>query len=93
MTPSGTLELTGDLDNSTEAITILAPSVSTVTWNGKAIPVTTRDGNLVVAAVDGPGSVVLPSLGPWKWQDSLPEIQSNYSASSPAWTGKFLLQR
>lgn len=86
ITPSGTLELTGDLDNSTETITILAPSVSAVTWNGKSIPVITKDGNLIVAAVDGPaGSFVLPALGPWKWQDSLPEIQSNYSASSQAW--------
>lgn len=89
ITANGTLELTGDLESGTQDIKILAPSVSTVTWNGKALPVTSKDGNLIVATVDGPDSIVLPSLGPWTWQDSLPEIQSNYSASSQAWVGKF----
>ncbi|CAN8097750.1 unnamed protein product [Discula destructiva] len=82
----GTLDLTGDIDNSTQAITIFAPSVSSVTWNGKPVSITSRDGNLLTATLDGPAEFSLPSLGPWKWTDSLPEIQADYDDSSIAWT-------
>ncbi|PSR79545.1 family 35 glycosyl hydrolase [Coniella lustricola] len=84
---TSTLALTGDVDNSTEPLTIFAPaSVSTVTWNGVALTILARDGNLLTAQAQGPTTAfALPSLGPWTWRDSLPEIQSNYTASSAAW--------
>lgn len=87
ITSNNTLELTGDVDSTTQAITIFTPSVASVTWNGKQLAVT-KDGNMLTATLEGPADVTLPSLGPWKWQDSLPEIQPNYTASASAWISK-----
>lgn len=87
ITSNKTLELTGDIDKSTEPITIFAPIVSSVTWNGKEL-VVKKDGNMLSATLDGPAEFTLPSLGPWRWQDSLPEIQANYTASSNTWISK-----
>lgn len=89
ITSNGTLALTGDVDNSTQPITILAPSVASVTWNGEPITITSKDGNLLTAVLVGPTDFNLPSLGPWKWHDSLPETQANYTTSSTTWIGKF----
>lgn len=86
---NGTLALTGDIDTSTQAITIFTSPVSSVTWNGKPVTITSRDGNLLTATLDGPTEVSLPSLGPWKWLDSLPEIRTDYVASSSAWISQF----
>lgn len=89
ITSNGTLALTGDVDNSTQPITIFAPSVASVTWNSKPVTITSQDGNLLTATLDGPTDFELPSLGPWKSHDSLPEIQVNYTTSSTTWIGKF----
>ena len=40
---------------------------------------------MLTATVQGPESFELPSLGPWKWHDSLPEIQPNYTVSPNVW--------
>ncbi|KAF3761817.1 family 35 glycoside hydrolase [Cryphonectria parasitica EP155] len=85
ITSNQTLQLTGDVDNSTEPITIFAPSVKAVTWNGKPLAIASRDGNLLTATVDGPAAFTLPALTGWKWYDSLPEIQANYTVSSTTW--------
>lgn len=89
ITSNATLELTGDVANSTQPITIFAPSVSSVSWNGKALAVT-KDGNMLSATLEGPAVFTLPILGPWKWHDSLPEIQSNYTTSPKTWISEFL---
>lgn len=89
MTSNGTLALTGDIDNTTQPITVFAPSVTSITWNGKPITIASQDGSLLTATLDGPADFSLPSLGPWKWQDSLPEIQADYTTSSTTWIGKF----
>lgn len=91
ITANKTLVLTGDIDNSTELVTIIAPSVSSVTWNGKQVAIASRDGNMLTTTLDGPTALTLPSLGPWKWHDSLPEVQTNYSAFSEAWVGKLFI--
>lgn len=84
ITPNNTLELTGDIDKPIESITIFAPSILSVSWNGQVLDVT-KDGNTLTATLDGPPEFALPSLGPWKWHDSLPETQSNYSVSTNTW--------
>ncbi|KUI53455.1 putative beta-galactosidase B [Cytospora mali] len=81
-----TLQLTGDIDKSTQSITIFAPSISSVTWNGKLLTITSKNGNMLTATVQGPPAFTLPPLGPWRWHDSLPEIQPNYTTSSAVWT-------
>lgn len=86
ITPNNTLQLTGDIDKSTQSVTIFAPPVSSVTWNGKPLTITSKDGNMLTATVKGPPAFTLPSLGPWKWHDSLPEIQPNYTTSAAVWT-------
>lgn len=87
-----TLALTGDIDNSTEPLTIFAPStISTVTWNGNKIDLASKDGNLFTAQVHGPKAFALPSLGSWKWHDSLPEIQANYTTSATTWISAYPL--
>lgn len=87
ITSNNTLQLTGDVDGSTQAITIFTPSITTVTWNGKQLAIT-KDGNMITATLDGPEDFSLPALGPWKWQDTLPEIKSNYTVSDNVWISK-----
>lgn len=81
-----TLELTGDIDSDGTAIYVFAPkSASSVSWNGKKLVVIARSGNLIKAVSQKPSTFKLPSLGPWKSHDSLPEIALDYKASSDAW--------
>ncbi|KZP00442.1 glycoside hydrolase family 35 protein [Calocera viscosa TUFC12733] len=80
-----TLELRGDL-NETTYLTVLAPStVTKITWNGDQV-------ELDAAASSGPGGVLraslcpklsissfsLPTLNTWKYADSLPEVSGSY---------------
>lgn len=84
-----TLELTGDLDGATTPIYVFLPRAAcSVSWNGKKLKIGSRNGKLVKATLDGPAPFQLPGLGRWKSHNSLPEIASNYSATSDAWIGK-----
>lgn len=56
-----------------------------MTWNGAELTTVSKDGNMLTATVQGPESFTLPTLGPWKWHDSLPEIQPNYTVSPKVW--------
>ncbi|KAI0121127.1 beta-galactosidase B [Xylariales sp. AK1849] len=79
------LKLTGDVANATK-ITVFAPkSVCSVTWNGKRLAFETSEGGVLTATLDAKARFKLPVLRGWKYGDSLPEVQSNYSASSSAW--------
>ncbi|KAK6065263.1 beta-galactosidase b [Seiridium cupressi] len=79
------LALTGDVANATD-ITIFAPkSVCAVTWNGKKLEFNSGKSGALTARLGGAAEFTLPDLGGWKYIDSLPEIQSNYSATSEAW--------
>ncbi|KAJ7596268.1 glycoside hydrolase family 35 protein [Mycena floridula] len=81
-----TLSLKGDL-NATAGdveLLVLAPkSVRTFQWNSKTIAVkgsSVSNPGLVQFTLKSPvPSISVPSLGPWKFFDSLPEIQSNFS--------------
>jgi hypothetical protein len=85
-----TLELTGDLGNGTTNIIVFAPSsVEKLSWNGKEARITSSNGGLLTADLQGLASFSLPSLGTWKYFDSLPEIWPNYTATSVAWVGKW----
>ena len=79
-----TLALTGDTTTAT-TIQAYAPSaVTTVTWNGAAVPVTrTTDGALQLTA-GGPVSVTLPTLTNWKYSAESPESQPGFDDSG--WT-------
>lgn len=77
--------LTGDVANAT-TITVFAPkSISCLRWNDKELTITSSKEGILTAEVGGKVEFSLPALGPWKAADSLPEIQSNYSATSQAW--------
>ncbi|KAI1856434.1 hypothetical protein JX265_011681 [Neoarthrinium moseri] len=79
------LKLTGDVANAT-AVTIFAPkSICSVTWNGKPVELTSARSGVLTTTVGGKAHFSLPALSGWKYTDSLPEIQSNYSATSKAW--------
>lgn len=87
-----TLALRGDLNTTSPTIlTVFAPtSVSTVMWNGEAVMMqaNTSSSNgvfvgTIQAASDFSG-VAVPELTGWKFADSLPEIQANFSDAN--WT-------
>lgn len=87
-----TLELTGDSEANETVLYVFTPgSVCSVSWNGKKLAITATSIGLLKASFDAPGSYILPSLGPWKSHDSLPEISATYNASSAAWIGKSLM--
>ncbi|KAL4244519.1 glycosyl hydrolase 35 family protein [Abortiporus biennis] len=91
ITRAGQLALRGDL-NTSAILTVIAPStVKTVSWNGEIIPVDfapsasgsgrrssiirTGKANMKISSK----SINVPTLEGWKFADSLPEIQANFS--------------
>lgn len=85
MIDSDTVHVTGDTVNATQ-IEIFAPeAVKVISWNGRVLNTAPTVYGSLKANLTGPISVKLPTLGPWKGQDSLPEVFSNYSDSSLAW--------
>lgn len=62
------------------------PKVSNVQWNGKHINVRLTPYGSLVGQVPGAEDAVisLPELGPWKAQDTIPEIDPDYDDSR--WT-------
>ena len=84
-----TLEVTGDIDNSTTTIKVFASrKACSVSWNGKKLVILSKEKNLITATVTGPTAFSLPDLGPWKYHDSLPEIDPEYKTSAEAWVGE-----
>lgn len=82
------LALTGD-EEEAQTITVFGPEkLRSITWNGEKVPIKSRDGPVYVASIKGPSTVKLPSLGPWAWADSLPEIANDYKPTSDGWVGK-----
>ncbi|KAH8682618.1 putative beta-galactosidase B [Xylariales sp. PMI_506] len=81
-----TLALTGDVANAT-SITVFAPqSVRTLTWNGKPLSLKySTIAGVLTASISAAPQFTLPKLSGWKYADSLPEVQTNYSATSSAW--------
>jgi hypothetical protein len=86
---SKTLHLTGDEEDAQSA-TIFAPeAVETITWNGEDVTIESKSKGTYTVSIRGPAEFQLPTLGPWKSVDSLPEIRSKYDATGEAWVGKF----
>jgi hypothetical protein len=82
------IQITGDIANAT-SLTVFAPrSICSITWNGKEVTIESKGSGVFVAKLAGKADFVLPEITGWKYTDSLPEIQSNYSASSKAWICK-----
>ncbi|KAF4920528.1 putative beta-galactosidase B [Colletotrichum viniferum] len=82
---SDVIAITGDTIDDAQ-LEVFAPSnVKKVTWNGKPVDTKpTRHGSLI-GRIQGPPKIELPSLGPWKVQDSLPEVLVDYSDDGVAW--------
>jgi beta-galactosidase GanA len=79
-----TLALTGDTSKA-GPITVWAPSgVTSVTWNGQPIAVTSQPDGSLSGTVGGPAPVTLPTLSNWKFSDETPEAQLGFNDSS--WT-------
>lgn len=87
------LALYGDLQTSVRLIVIAPDSITSITWNGRPVSadtslsaaLTTRGGFVGQLQTRGSAaSIVTPALDKWKFADSLPEIQANYSDAS--WT-------
>lgn len=85
-----TLALSGDIDADTEVSVFALDSVKKITWNGRSACFTAGPGRSRVFVVHGPGEIEIPSLGPWKVEDALPEVGSKYDTSSEAWIGMYL---
>jgi beta-galactosidase GanA len=81
-----TLELTGDTSASTPLEVWVPAGVTSVSWNGAAVPVTaTSSGSLASRnPLAGPPVVSLPSLGGWKYATENPESAIDFDDSS--WT-------
>ncbi|KAK6224828.1 glycosyl hydrolase family 35 [Colletotrichum tabaci] len=79
------LDLRGDADKETTITVFASASLCSLTWNGKKLEILSRDGNIFTAKIDGPPKFELPALGPWKVHDSLPEIATDYEATSDSW--------
>lgn len=88
-----TLAIRGDLNGRTTLTVIAPPEFSRVTWNGMPVSAGIR-ASRSLTSVGGfvgqlkmsvsSGSVEVPKLQNWKFANSLPEVQSNFS--DEAWT-------
>ncbi len=88
-----TLQLTGDIDNTT-TIAVFAPNnVASLEWNGKVVQTSRTEYGASTATLNGPdvGAINLPALTDWKAHDSLPERWPDYDDSGIAWVGKLNL--
>ena len=87
---SGTqLALRGDLLTGVRLIVIAPENITSITWNGDpvAADAALTTGSTFVSQIQPKNSastIVAPRLGNWKFADSLPEIQTNFSDGS--WT-------
>ncbi|RWA13128.1 hypothetical protein EKO27_g1979 [Xylaria grammica] len=80
-----TLELTGDVANTT-TIRVFAPkSVRKLKWNGENVKITSTKNGFLTAQLKGAPSYTLPALANWKSADGLPEISNDYDDSGIAW--------
>lgn len=88
------LALTGDLKTGVRLIVIVPDDISSITWNGDPVSADVSStanstspgifyGQLQTRTSKLSGSAA-PRLGKWKYADSLPEIQANFS--DDAWT-------
>jgi hypothetical protein len=87
---NGQLNLEGDLDTSTEITVFASESLKSISWNGEKVKVLSQEGHKYTIKAKGPSKVKLPKLESWKYDDSLPEIKSDYKTSSSAWVGMYL---
>lgn len=88
-----TLALRGDLNASVALSVVAPPSVRSITWNGQEVETNARAGSSL-SSIGGfvaqlqpkvkASSVKVPTLSNWKFANSLPEIQSNFSDAD--WT-------
>jgi beta-galactosidase GanA len=86
----GTLALTGDTATPS-SLEIWAPStVTSVTWNGAAVPIrTTSAGSLsATTQLPGPSSVTLPALTNWRFSAESPEAATGFDDSTWAVANK-----
>ncbi|KXH35121.1 glycosyl hydrolase family 35 [Colletotrichum simmondsii] len=79
------LALSGDADQETTITVFASESICGITWNGKKLELLSREGNVFTAKIEGPAKFEVPALGPWKVHDSLPEIATDYEATSDSW--------
>jgi len=87
------LALRGDLNASVMLTVVAPPTVRTITWNGQRVEANAKASSAVTARGGFAGQLALstsasgvhvPALSNWKFADSLPEIQANFSDA--AWT-------
>ncbi|KAF4121682.1 Beta-galactosidase, domain 2 [Geosmithia morbida] len=80
------LHLTGD-EKKSQSVTVFGPrKLHSITWNGERATVKNHDKSGIYTVVtQGPSKFELPTLGPWKWASSLPEIEEDYEPSGKAW--------
>ncbi|KAF4814695.1 putative beta-galactosidase B [Colletotrichum siamense] len=82
---SDVIAITGDIVEDAQ-LEVFAPSnVKKVTWNGKSVDTKPTPHGSLIGRIPGPPKIELPSLGPWKVQDSLPEVLIDYSDDGVAW--------
>lgn len=79
-----TLALTGDLDVSVKLFVVAPDTVSTITWNGEPVAAddTLSSDMLYVGQLQTKEHTLLftpPTLNSWKYSDSLPELNANFS--------------
>lgn len=78
----GTLALRGDL-NQSALLTIIAPDdVTSVTWNGAPVSAYSLTDGILAGYLSTnltTSSITVPALTGWRYADSLPEVQSNFS--------------
>jgi beta-galactosidase GanA len=80
----GTLTLTGDTSQS-GPVTVWAPAgVTSVTWNGQPVTITTGSDGSLRGSIPGPAPVTLPTLANWKFSSETPEAQPGFDDST--WT-------
>jgi beta-galactosidase GanA len=79
-----TLALTGDTSTPGPLVVWAPATIRSVTWNGRAVAVTSGADGRLSGTVPGPAPVTLPALTNWRFAPEAPEAQPGFDDRS--WT-------
>lgn len=82
------IRLKGDSAQANPIEVFASKKVQTIFWNDKELKTSKTSYGSLQASLPQPPIIKLPSLGPWKYNDSLPEKAQNYKDTGAAWICK-----
>lgn len=82
------IRLKGDSAQASPIEVFASKQVQVIFWNDKELKTSKTSYGSLQASLPQPPTIELPSLGPWRYNESLPEKAPGYKDTSAAWICK-----